>query len=134
MNEQQRAMLEQLIQNARSGLEKKIIIERLSGKAVKDGDDLIQIDKESYLESDGNIKETNIFKIRTYSCGCQAFGRNNFGGVDHKGNIVCKRHFYRCIRCRRPLSVLTVKPIDGICYCARCRRIVKFLRFFGLKK
>jgi hypothetical protein len=134
MNEQEREMLAGLLQNNLSGVEKKIIIEKISGRVVQDGDDLIQIDKDCHLDESGGIREINIFRIKVFACGCRADGRNNLGGVDYKGNIVCSRHFYRCIRCRKPLSSLTVKSINGFCYCARCHRIVKILRFFGLKK
>jgi hypothetical protein len=134
MNEQEKAALERLLQSSLTGIEKKTIIERLTGRIVKDGDDFIQIDKESKLDEDGSIREFNIFSVRIYSCGCKSTGRSNFGGVDYRGNVVCNKHYYRCLRCRRALSILTVKPIDGICYCARCSRVVKFLRFLGLKK
>jgi|GEM_PF-3272767 hypothetical protein len=134
MDDRERAELERLLQNSQAGIEKKTIIERLSGKIADGSEDFIQIDKETQLESDGTIREISVFKIGIYACGCKSNGRSNFGGVDYKGNIVCAKHFYRCVRCHRPLSVLTVKSIKGYCYCARCARIVKLLRFLGLKK
>jgi hypothetical protein len=134
MNPHDHTDLERLIRNSVSGIERKIIIERLGGQITKDGDDLIQIDKDCQCDDNGVIQESNIFNIRFYACGCRADGRKNFGGVDYLGHVVCSKHFYRCIRCRRPLSIRTVKPLDGICYCAKCRRIVKLLRFLGLKK
>lgn len=134
MNEQEREQLERLLQNTFTGIERKTIIERIGGRVAKDGDDLIQIDKDCRLDESGGIQESNIFNIKFYACGCRADGKQNFGGVDYKGNIVCSKHYYRCIKCRRSLSILTVKPIDGICYCSKCARVTKILRFFGLKK
>jgi hypothetical protein len=134
MNEEEREKLERLLRSSLSGIEKKIIIEKLTGRVIKNGEELIKIEKESRLDGDGGIKTIDVFKISVFACGCKADGRRNFGGIDYKGNVVCNRHYYRCLRCRKPLSILTVKPINGIAYCERCSRIVKILRFFGLKK
>lgn len=134
MRESNRERLERVLSNSLSGIENKVIIERVVGKVVKEGDDLIEIEKQCQLDENGGIQEIHIFKIKTYACGCRANGRNNFGGIDFKGNVVCAKHYYRCIRCRKPLSILTVKAINGIAYCPSCARITKILRFFGLKK
>jgi len=133
VNSNEGEILKRLLQNSLSGIERKTTIEKISGQVIKDGD-LIQVDKDSHLDERGGIREIDIFRIKVYACGCRVDGRTNFGGVDYKGNIVCVKHYYRCVRCRRSLSVLTVKPINGYCYCARCARIVKFLRFLGLRK
>ena len=57
MDEHERAELERLLQNSQAGIEKKTIIERLSGKIADGNDDFIQIDKETQLENDGTIRE-----------------------------------------------------------------------------
>jgi len=131
--EEQEKLL-RILQNSHSGLEEKTTTERICGQVTQEDNELIRIDKNSHMTENGGIREVNIFNIRTYACGCRVDGRANFGGVDYKGNFVCSKHFYRCIRCRKALSILTVKPIRGYCYCRRCARIVKFLRFIGLKK
>jgi len=133
-NEDENERLLKLLLENLSGIEKKRIIERITAGAIKVDDNLIQIDKESELDETGGIRQVDTFNIRTFACGCKSNGRSSLGGVDYKGNVVCTKHFYRCIRCRRPLSSLTVKPIHGIAYCPRCKRVVKLLRFFGLKK
>lgn len=134
MNQDPKELLMRLLQNSQSGIENKRTIERVCGEVKHENGDLIQIDKECYLDETGGVREVNITNIRVYACGCKVEGRANFGGMDYKGNLVCVRHFFRCIRCRRPLSILTVKAINGICYCSRCVRIVKIKRFFGLRK
>jgi hypothetical protein len=123
-----------ILQNSQAGLKRKTVVEKVGSQVTSKDSDLIQIDTDSCLDEGGGIKEVDIFNIKVFACGCKVDGRSNFGGIDYKGNIVCSRHYYRCIRCRRPLSTLTVKPIKGYCYCARCARIVKFLKFLGLKK
>jgi hypothetical protein len=133
-NEDENERLVRMLMDSLSGIEKKRIIERITGTVVRNNDNLIQIDKESQLDRDGGIRQVDTFNLKVFACGCKSDGRGNWGGVDYRGNITCAKHFYRCIRCRRPLSSLTVKPIKGIAYCARCRRVVRFLRFFGLKK
>jgi hypothetical protein len=133
-NEDENEKLLKMLLDNLSGIEKKRIIERITGRVIQENDDLIQIDKESQLDETGGIRQVDTFNIRVFACGCKSNGRSNFGGIDFAGNVACSKHFYRCIRCRRPLSSLTVKPIHGIAYCPRCKRVVKFLRFFGLKK
>lgn len=132
-NPNEREQMIRLIQNSLAGIEHKTIIERLGGRIV-DGGDLIQIDNECRVEEGGGLREVNVFQIKYYSCGCRADGRSNFGGIDYKGNVACQLHWFRCIRCRRPLSTLTMKAIHGVAYCKRCYRISKFRRFLGLKK
>jgi hypothetical protein len=134
MTQEEQEKLLMLLQNSQSGLEKKTVIERITGRVkLKDGD-LIQIDKDCFLDENNAIREINVFNVKVFSCGCKADGRSNLGGVDYKGNVVCIKHFFRCVRCQRPLSTLTVKSIQGYCYCGRCARIVKFLKFLGIKK
>jgi len=134
MNQDSKEIIARLLQGSEAGIEKKTTIERLGGQVTIKNSDFIQIDKDCQLDENDSIREVTIFNIKVFACGCKANGRENFGGVDYMGNLTCNKHFYRCIRCRRPLSTITVKPINGYCYCARCARIVKFLRFLGLKK
>ena len=132
-NPNERERMIRLLQDSLAGIEHKTTVERLGGM-IMNGEDLIQIDKDSHLGEGGGIREVQTFNVRVYSCGCRADGRSNFGGIDYKGNVACQLHWFRCIRCRRPLSTLTMKAIHGVAYCKRCYRISKFRRFLGLKK
>ena len=134
MNQDPRELLARLLQDSQAGIEKKKTVERIVGQVTLENSDLIQIDKDSHYGENDGIHEVNTINIKVFACGCKVQDRSNWGGIDYKGNVCCIRHFYRCVRCRRPLSTLTVKSIHGYCYCARCARIVKFLKFLGLKK
>jgi hypothetical protein len=131
-NPAEREEMIRLLQGSLAGIEHKTTVERLGGM-IMNGEDLIQIDNDSHLAEGGGIREVQTFKIRVYTCGCRADGRTNFGGIDYRGNVACSRHFWRCLDCLRPLSILTVRTINGVAYCRRCYRIEKLKRFFGLK-
>jgi len=134
MTQEEQEKLLMLLQNSQSGLEKKTTIEKITGHISLEDGDMIQVEKNCFLDENESIREISVFNVKVFSCGCKADGRSNLGGVDYKGNVVCNKHLFRCIRCQRPLSTLTVKTIQGYCYCAKCARIVKFLRFLGIKK
>ncbi len=134
MTQEEQEKLFMLLQNSQSGIEKKTTVEKITGQISLDDGDIIQIEKNCILDENDNIREDTVFNVKVFSCGCKANGRSNFGGIDYKGNVACVKHFFRCVRCQRPLSTLTVKSIKGYCYCARCARIVKFLGFLGIKK
>lgn len=127
-------LIARLLQDIQSGIESKKTIEKINGQVTIDDAELIEIIKEAHLGANGGIEEKNIINIKVFACGCKVQDRTNWGGIDYKGNICCIKHFYRCVRCRRPLSTLTVKPVNGFCYCARCARIVQLKKFLGLKK
>jgi len=134
MTREEQEKLIMLLQNSQSGLERKTTVEKITGQINLEDGDLIQVDKNCFLDENNSIQEVNVFLIKTFACGCKADGRSNLGGVDYKGNVVCIKHLYRCVRCQRPLSTLTVKSIKGYCYCAKCALIVKFFKFLGIKK
>lgn len=128
--------LERFIRILSNGIEKKITTERISDEDIKQSGKIIEITKDTSLDnSTGSIQEQVTFNIRTLSCGCVVQGRQDLGGICQKcGNIVCKRHFYRCLRCRKGLCCKCVSSIETLVYCKRCSRIVKLLRFLRFKK
>ena len=113
-----------------SGIEKKKTVERISGKVINKNSEIIEIQQESSLDPDGGINDKTEFKLHLLSCGCVCQGRYDIGGVDWKGNVTCKRHFWRCHHCHRPLSPLTVRVINGVTYCAFCYWKIKFFGHF----
>ena len=128
--------LERFLRTLSNGIEKKITTESISDEDVKATGKIIEITNDTSLnENTGGIQEQITFKIRTLSCGCVAQGRQDIGGICQKcGNIVCKKHFYRCLRCRKGLCCKCVSSIESIVYCKKCARITKFLRLLRLKK
>jgi len=134
MDQQEMDKLLKILQNGVEGIERKTTIEKITGHISLEDGDMIQVEKNCFLDENDSIREVSVFNVKVFSCGCKADGRSNLGGVDYKSNVVCNKHLYRCIRCQRPLSTLTVKSIQGYCYCVRCARIVKFLRLLGIKK
>jgi len=102
-----------------SQAESKTIIERIIPGSIKHNNKMIEVNVTGGLEN-GSLTEKTIFNVPVYDCGCKSEGRSNLGGIDYKGNIVCVKHFFRCGRCHRPLSILTVKPKNGRCYCGWC--------------
>jgi hypothetical protein len=128
--------LERLIRTLSTGIERKSTVERISTEDIRQDGKIIEILKDSSLDATtGGINEQIVFKVKTLSCGCAIQGRRELGGICQKcGNIVCKRHFYRCIRCQKGICCRCISAIDGIVYCKKCGRITKLLRFLKLKK
>lgn len=116
--------MEKLLKILGNQIESKNTTERLVTGSIKEDGNIFEVKKSSSLEN-GGITENTTFNLRILDCGCISHGRKNVSGVDYKGYVVCPRHFFRCLRCHRPLSIKTVKPQNGICYCSRCSFIRK---------
>ncbi|MFA5033801.1 MAG: hypothetical protein WC614_12390 [bacterium] len=121
--------IEQLLQIL-SGIERKNTVEKIDGTTVRESGKIIEIQQNSILGQDGAIEDTTTYSLHTLDCGCIAQSRQDIGGKDWKGNIVCRRHFYRCAHCFLPLSSLTVRVINGKCYCGPCWWKKKFFPAF----
>jgi len=106
-------------------IERKTTVERVDGFVRQDGK-LIDIETSSSLDEAGGIIEQTTFNLRVFDCGCISQGRESMGGMDYKGNIVCKDHLFTCDRCHRPISNLTLKILRENFYCKWCY----FIRLF----
>lgn len=123
-------LIEKLKIIGQSLISAKQTTEQISDEAMKPGDPAFQVESLSGV-ANGGLVEQITFKRKIFpGCGCICHDAKDIAGIDYKGNLTCKKHFYRCLRCRRPLSPKTVKAIKGYAYCEWCS-FVKKITFRG---